>query len=142
MQSALGLAQLALQNAAYPGAVPLTPTAWSAVGVVYAAGWAAPVVAAPVEYRRTSDGTVQLRGITGRLLAGAGTPMFTLPVGFRPAIGRGFAATGNDPAPGTGNLVASIQIAASGDVSLILPAVTAGAAAQIVVDGVTFSTVA
>ncbi|KKL86282.1 hypothetical protein LCGC14_1946240, partial [marine sediment metagenome] len=132
----LQLAQLALANLSYPGQ-DSKPTAWSSVDIVYGAGWAAGPI--PVEYRIDAGGNVSLRGLARRAAAGAGLPMFTLPLGFRPPGQLVIPTSGNDPAPGPGALTATTQFEAVGDVSLLLPTVTQGANADIRVDGVSFS---
>ena len=62
-------------------------------------------------YYKDSNGTVKLRGIIARASAALATPIFNLPVGYRPAKKCMFAIT-------AGNGSARLDIAANGNITV------------------------
>lgn len=104
---------LALDDEGFPswdtGLVPVgTSTPWEAV--TYQNGWSDYSSSwQGVRYRRTAEHLVIIQGLAGAGTQSSGTPIFTLPVGFRP---------GNDllmPTQAQGN-DARVRITADGEV--------------------------
>lgn len=68
--------------------------------------------AAPVGFRKTSTGEVELRGVLSGGVTADGTVIFTLPPGYRPASVQAFPALQGD---GT---TAQIRVLPNGDVTI------------------------
>ena len=81
-----------LELVAHSHSLNLEPTAWVAPALL--GTWANVAGQQPMEYRKWGD-TVWLRGLVGG--GGAGTNIFTLPVGFRPPFALGFAVPAGLP---------------------------------------------
>jgi lysophospholipase L1-like esterase len=77
-------------------------------------------------YRLTPDGEVHVQGVIGTGTATAGTVLFNLPAGFRPAANRVFSVASNDA-------FGEVRVAANGDVTI-----NAGASMWLSLDGIRF----
>jgi hypothetical protein len=87
-------------------------TAW--VPVTFSPNWKnyESVTFQKCAYRRGSDGRVTIRGLAQPVAAGQNV-LFTLPVGFRPALQQGFACAGGN---GAGNICFRVDVRADGSV--------------------------
>jgi hypothetical protein len=68
-------------------------------------------------YRKLKDGTVELRGLVKSGTSGAGTGIFTLPVGFRPTEQEVFLQTANHPTASQG--FARVDVFPTGQVQVV-----------------------
>lgn len=98
-----------------------TPTllnAWANLGAPYSnAG-----------YRKDTQGKVHLMGAVSAGVVGAGTPIFTLPVGYRPATQKGCSVVSN-------NAFGRVDVLANGNVEVIV-----GNNASVLLDDISFWT--
>lgn len=93
------------------------PDNWHVVGTggepAFAGAWTSPAgTFGALSFTRDIDGYVTIRGSA---TAGAVGTIFTLPVGYRPPVNQGFAASGN-------NAFARITVGSLGTVSLVVGA--------------------
>ncbi|MGI5292851.1 hypothetical protein ACQEVF_57405 [Nonomuraea polychroma] len=116
-------ASFAADGSLQVGATVPAPPAWTTLPAgQFANGWASPSGVTPaVQYRKQSNGLVQLQGIAGTPTLGGSPPpagqlMFTLPAGFRPTSGAPllFAITGVEADVAS---YAMVQVAANGQVT-------------------------
>ena len=132
-RAAQSTADDAAANGTYPGELVQTPTAFADPGIVYNDGddWSG-----TIEARLTSDGRVWLRGAATRAgSTGFGTPIATLPAGFRPAQ----SVVNPVGVTGAANSVGLVQEATNGEIVLVLPQSTTNDPTSIFVDGISFS---
>jgi hypothetical protein len=103
-----------------PGSVTASKLAaeenWRVVGAggepAFAAGWSSLGAYESVGFRKDRDGVVHLRGVASRATNSSGSPMFTLPAGYRPAKLEAFGVMSAD---GSGNLVnGAVEVGSAG----------------------------
>jgi len=109
----------------------LAPT-W--IDAVLQNGWVEFDSARKPKYSLAADGYVFLRGAVKSGTLGSGTPIMTLPSGFRPLNSFAFTAIGGI----SGNMIATVQVNTSGQVAIIPQGSTDNA--YISLDGIRFPT--
>jgi microcystin-dependent protein len=118
--------------------VPLEP--WHQVGdpgePAFENGWAAIAGETPPAYRKYPDGRVALRGAARG--TAQGVPIFTLPVGYRPAVSRNRNVTADSTAGGQANAVAQLNVQADSGAVLVWP--ITGALFYLSLDQIEFDT--
>lgn len=70
----------------------------------------------PLQYRKTRDGRVVIRGMVKKTTGASGTSLMTLPAGFRPATLRQVFAAVGEGAGGTGQRADAVTVYPTGEV--------------------------